>query len=469
MRRSLPFVMLIVAAMFVLQSARSFAQSCIGPGHTVTFKNYCGFDVWIAEEGNTGGLCTADSQCTAGLQSCSSTASAAECQKNSDCASGQICVNPNPTGTCSGQCVFNTITPASWQLGSQQRGIPGTTSICIPPRWAGRFWGRTGCTPGSGPNDLNCKTAQCGGSPTGDPPGQLACYTGTSTSPQSSPVGGMNPQTISEITFDTNGGQDSYDTSLVNGNNVAMQLTPGPGACRSSGCNSDVNVACPAELVLAESPPVKCDGNNPCKLGRCNTATGECAIGCWDPGDLCSQANPPSILDCTGAVTTPLGSFTRQDLYQCLGPYAGLSCQKGNPTCISDTDCPGYPHVECNIVNNQGVCTPASVKCTTDKECPNGSGINPANICVSRTCVPASSCCGPYEPEWMTTVGLPYDTLFKTACPTAYAYQYDDPTSNPSCADPNQNNSFTITFCSDLGSDNPGPGKKGNRGHHNGA
>jgi hypothetical protein len=29
-------------------------QSCAGPGHTVTFKNYCGFDIWIAEEGDAG-------------------------------------------------------------------------------------------------------------------------------------------------------------------------------------------------------------------------------------------------------------------------------------------------------------------------------------------------------------------------------------------------------------------------------
>jgi hypothetical protein len=64
----------------------------------------------------------------------------------------------------------------------------------------------------------------------------------------------------------------------------------------------------------------------------------------------------------------------------------------------------------------------------------------------------------------MTTVGLPYDTLFKAACPTAYANQYHDPTSNPSCGDAGQNNSFTFSFCLDLSQPSIGLGEpRGNR------
>jgi hypothetical protein len=43
---------------------------------------------------------------------------------------------------------------------------------------------------------------------------------------------------------------------------------------------------------------------------------------------------------------------------------------------------------------------------------------------------------------------VPYVSTFKAACPVAYSYQYDDPTSNPFCTNPsNSLLNYTVTFC----------------------
>ncbi|KAL3621369.1 Thaumatin-like protein 1 [Castilleja foliolosa] len=106
-----------------------------------------------------------------------------------------------------------------------------TRSIIAPTGWSGRFWARTGCI-FSGSEPGSCLTGDCG-----------------SGQPECSGSGAAPPATLAEITLG-NGGLDFYDVSLVDGYNLPMILeaTGGSGMCASTGCVTDLNRACPAEL-----------------------------------------------------------------------------------------------------------------------------------------------------------------------------------------------------------------------------
>ncbi|KAG4966956.1 hypothetical protein JHK87_032607 [Glycine soja] len=120
--------------------------------------------------------------------------------------------------------------------------LPKDTSRAFqaPTGWSGRFWGRTGCTfDGSGAG--SCLTGDCGS-------GQVEC----------NGAGAAPPATLAEFTLGT-GGQDFYDVSLVDGYNLPMIVegTGGSGLCASTGCTSDLNQQCPAELRASEGSACK--------------------------------------------------------------------------------------------------------------------------------------------------------------------------------------------------------------------
>ncbi|KAI5319741.1 hypothetical protein L3X38_039449 [Prunus dulcis] len=115
-----------------------------------------------------------------------------------------------------------------------------TRSFQAPTGWSGRFWGRTGCNfDGSGHG--SCSTGDCGS-------GQLEC----------NGAGAAPPATLAEFTLGS-GSQDFYDVSLVDGYNLPMIVegSGGSGTCASTGCATDLNRRCPAEL--------KVDGGGACK------------------------------------------------------------------------------------------------------------------------------------------------------------------------------------------------------------
>lgn len=121
--------------------------------------------------------------------------------------------------------------------GGGWRMDPGTTrTLDLPSDWAGRFWGRSGCTFDASGNG-HCDTGDCAG--------RLQC----------NGAGGQTPATLAEITLG-NGGTDFYDVSLVDGFNLPVTFTavggtPNPGdpySCTAAGCVADLNSSCPAEL-----------------------------------------------------------------------------------------------------------------------------------------------------------------------------------------------------------------------------
>lgn len=116
-------------------------------------------------------------------------------------------------------------------------------SFQAPTGWSGRFWGRTGCKfNGTGPG--SCSTADCGS-------GQVEC----------NGAGAAPPATLAEFTLGSGnqGSQDFYDVSLVDGYNVAMiiEASGGSGMCAATGCVTDLNQYCPAELKVSNGDACK--------------------------------------------------------------------------------------------------------------------------------------------------------------------------------------------------------------------
>ncbi|KEH42142.1 putative thaumatin [Medicago truncatula] len=111
-----------------------------------------------------------------------------------------------------------------------------TYSVNLPSSWSGRFWARTGCSINK--EKFSCATADCGS-------GQVGC----------NGAGAIPPATLVEITMASNGGQDFYDVSNVDGFNVPIFVTPqgGNGPCKAASCPANINAVCPAELQVKGS------------------------------------------------------------------------------------------------------------------------------------------------------------------------------------------------------------------------
>ncbi|XP_076952827.1 thaumatin-like protein 1 [Bidens hawaiensis] len=110
------------------------------------------------------------------------------------------------------------------------------------PGWSGRFWGRTGCTfDASGQG--SCTTGDCGSN-------QMSC----------NGAGATPPATLAEFTIGSGSNvQDFYDVSLVDGYNlpIAVDASGGTGVCGSTGCVTDLNRMCPAELRVGDCQACK--------------------------------------------------------------------------------------------------------------------------------------------------------------------------------------------------------------------
>ena len=95
---------------------------------------------------------------------------------------------------------------------------------------------------------------------------------------------------------------------------------------------------------------------------------------------------------------------------------------------------------------------PGPRQCLNSKGVPNGTD---SVDCNSETCYCGpqgifSGACGPTNPAWNTAAGNVgnWTNVFKAACPVAYSYQYDDPSSNWSCPNPADDLiNYRVDFC----------------------
>ncbi|MEM7170468.1 MAG: thaumatin family protein, partial [Pseudomonadota bacterium] len=114
---------------------------------------------------------------------------------------------------------------------------------------------------------------------------------------------------------------------------------------------------------------------------------------------------------------------------------------------MSDGDCDG------GSCNSAGYCVPPLVSCASTT-CAGAGETCHDSATLGEVCVPRSSCCGPYDSDWITAATVagggasPFTAFFKQACPNAYSYQFDDPSSDFTCANPDMGkNAYQVTFC----------------------
>lgn len=133
-----------------------------------------------------------------------------------------------------------TIWPAIQGSGGQPQLMDGglelepqqSINLTAPKGWAGRFWGRTDCTfnfYGEG----TCTTGDCGNG--------LYC----------NGAGGEPPASQAEFTLDSP--VDFYDVILLDGYNMPISISPyddSSGVCPSVRCEKDLNLRCPANLIV---------------------------------------------------------------------------------------------------------------------------------------------------------------------------------------------------------------------------
>lgn len=131
---------------------------------------------------------------------------------------------------------------ASLESTGFELGPGGSRSFDAPPKWSGRFWGRTGCTFDPNIGQGSCVTGDCGSN-------QVEC----------NGAGANPPATLAEFTIGSGSALDFYDVSLVDGYNVPMVVdaSGGSGNCLSTGCVTDLNRQCPNELRVGDGTACK--------------------------------------------------------------------------------------------------------------------------------------------------------------------------------------------------------------------
>ena len=141
------------------------------------------------------------------------------------------------------------------------------------------------------------------------------------------------------------------------------------------------------------------------------------------------------------------------DDQKCLAaPFMGGAAQ-----CTSTNGpCACYDPQPCSSGRGANDGCPGPDQCLNEDGVPDGSG---DVSCDSETCYCGpqgvySGACGPTNPDWNAaalavgsdTTGWP--SIFKAACPVAYSYQFDDPSSNWSCLNTaDQLVDYNIQFC----------------------
>lgn len=480
--------------------------SCGSDTHTFTFTNNCAYPLWLAEEGNSitdtyaplGGsweIAAGDSATVClpqgwrgrfwprtGCDFDSNYPGFTQCNDESDCSNGETCYG----AICLPKCNPPNNTDAYCQGSS---GLDNANATCTQVN-------------GGSPSDMGyvCLVVPGNVCTTGDCGGLLQCFGEWSTMNDgtlSAGSGGLPPTTLIEPTLDS-GGSDNYDVSLASGYNVFTQVTiPDGDNCPVGGCEADLNASCPTNLQVTASPgatgSIPCGSGTFCETGAC-VGGDTCVIGCHDPCSQCTE-NDPAGLDCGNVL--PSGA-TNEEMYCAKGDgtagHAMASCNSGSPVCFFNDDCPpnfpaclkrGLPKsvpVGAGVcATAQGVpdaagCTTAGDSCGLDLAGYPGAGYTCARIgrTANLACLPPttsglgtlldgspdlwSGCAGVFNPDWVTaakTAGngtQPYYIPLKKACAAAYAWQYDDQSSDYGCPDSDQYLGFQIDFCDPTGS-----------------
>ena len=146
------------------------------------------------------------------------------------------------------------------------------------------------------------------------------------------------------------------------------------------------------------------------------------------------------------------------------------------PSCTGDADC-GAPN-KClmgpvsgglqQCPGGEAVCEcysprtcSSSATCSNGTSCLNSAGndCGPSDVCYCESQAIYGGICGPSNPGWLAAAssitnaaGATWLQSFKDGCPLAYAYQYDDPSSNWDCTNTETGlNDYRVVFCGSAG------------------
>lgn len=379
--------------------------------HTVMFVNQCSQDVWYEFANGVGGA-------------------------NS----------PDPTPA-------NQRSYFDYQLPQQVRGAaPSTKVLSFNEYINGNIFGRTLC-------DINtgfCQTANCAIQSTSAPYTDWSCQPGK---------GVTGPATLLEEYMPSTTDYDGvYDVTVINGLNIPAEmkslapLSSDPfgcgqaagaviqptgsslGACSWSFSPPSTGIDSPPNFIWvtpgaddACTPSTFCGNNQFCGTaydsvtavnGGLPPLNRRCGhfLGYWQIGDFITY---PSSSD--------WGSVNLYDNYSLA---ATLSNGPDGP----------YGTIDHRAVNYGDIYTcPVA---TSNGSLNTGYNTGDLNVCGCEdwTYTASATTCKNHNVDWKN-IAFPRVSWIKQACPTAYTYQFDDPSSSFTCQISGQKTSYIITYC----------------------
>lgn len=395
------------------------------------------------------------------------------------------------SGTVGGN---NITTPGGWEMTQNQ-----SATVQVPATWSGgRFWARTGCSFNAQGTCDNQKVTVNGN----DYVIANCCDTGGCLNGSNFALNcaqtGLPPATLAELTV-VSSGQDSYDVSMVDGGNVAVEIIPSSSTYSCTG-----NANCINTLILPGTSSATCSQDSDCYQlfgfgykWKCDptlklcvnpffcgspgcTATGGCAPSGitksvlppspWtgSVGLAVSQANCPSELRLTkdqNQGSTYVGCFAPQKFCRktcgidgdCGPPYT-FNCGSSGYCEQSKAD-PVILGADCDTTVAATGTTASTTKFNL-WQCAGanaGSCFTPgtnANCCGCPSwapgwpnAAPTGACVAGNNPVWQTNA-QPIALEFNNSSPTSYAFPYDDTIKLFMCqASTGQTTSYTVNFC----------------------
>ena len=437
------------------------------PTHHIVFVNQCNFDVWYGIANGT----------------------------NANCP-GPNCITPDPNLLT----YPNGAPPSAYLIPAQVPGqVPSTIDLAVASYQNGAFWPRTGCRLNSH-NQFICTTGACASMPN-----SATCNsTGRLIQPQP-------PYTKFEADIEPIAGADgNYDISTTNGMTVPVEVKAfgpptGNTATTAYNCSGAGAIMQPAtNNVLGNcswnyNPSSTISGTNINNDFYWLTSGADDACSSSELPNLCGMAwgtGPDSIGTYAPPINRRLGSFLG---FATLDVFAGFTVQgTNNATWGSDNiftrygldiQIPGQSENNCTygtipkeVIFPENSCLsyyalvscPAISSTNAFNSCyqsPVNNDFNHCCGCINWTNTQPSAECGSLSQDQYQT-GMNYDwtgstgrtipapvgnytieqsvTWIKDACPTAYAYTYDDPSSLFKCDQDGSTDLYTsyqVTFC----------------------
>lgn len=356
----------------------------------------------------------------------------------SDSPSCASCPSGSTCNSAANVCYYNNYGPTTGSYllsangGTADTQIVQTAASTLSDQilWKGLISASTNCT------GTTCQNNACQNNG-----GTTSCAPG---------VGFDQPATEAEFTLKLtgSGNVDSYDISNVNGFSMPISMSTNQSAA-DYDCGDAGNTAAAGNLNA-------CNYNNmtpPTQMYYWVENTGVACTSlntCTDTTKICGLAFNPSANNFTKNCGAFLGFWAANQICQTnpnfTSPFGdSFSCKQYL----------SYPFPDATYTLTQLLkCSPPSTTAPQFNSCYlSYSGYTSTQLAQCCGCsdwagiaTPTASCpVGQTDPQWIQYV-LPLIQWMKQACPTSYAYPYDDKASSFQCS-ASEATEYTITFC----------------------